>query len=430
MFPRLPSLATDESLLHALGREGGPCDDVSVDTNGQDDAREAAGWPFFGQFLAHDLTADRSPLTHRGDARAIRNFRTPRLNLESLYGAGPIGSPFLYDRDDAPKLLLGTNDAGRPEDLPRNSQGIALVGDPRNDVHLFMAQLHVAVINFHNHLVDRLREDGVDEDDLFDEARRTCIWHYQWVVLHDFLPRLIGSELAERLTDGGASGLSRGHDGDGETPIIPLEFADAGYRYGHSQIRHQFRLPDGECLPVFPDLVGFRPVPAARVLDWALLFDLPSREPAQRAKKIDGRLPRSLIHLPVEISGEVADQDLRSLAVRDLERGNGVGLPSGETVAKELDVEPLDRKELSLPDGWKGETPLWYYVLKEAELRRGGDELGEVGGTIVGAVLVDVIEADPGSFLTVDPSWRPTVDTASDGEFGLVDLLLASNARA
>jgi Animal haem peroxidase len=420
LFPELPTLATEEEFLRMLGRRGGACDGgLAADAEESDDAREAAGWPFFGQFVAHDITADRSPVTHHADTRTIRNFRTPRVNLESVYAGGPAGSPYLFDRDDTAKLLLGVNDAGRPDDVPRNSQGIALIGDPRNDVHLFMAQLHVAMLKLHNLLVDRLREDGVDEEGLFEEARRATTWHYQWIVLRDFLPRLIGAPLTDELLGQGPRYFAGGA-ADGE-PFMPFEFADAAYRYGHSQIRHRYLIA-GEQLPVFPDLVGFRPVPAARVLDWSTLFDLPGRPPPQRAKKIDGRLPRSLIDLPVAITGELVDADLHSLAVRDLERGSGVGLPSGEAVSRELGLEPLGSAELALPDEWVGETPLWYYLLKEAEARAGGDELGPTGGRIVGEVLVGLVDRDPESFLSADPNWRPTLAGDEDG-FGIAELL-------
>ena len=150
------------------------------------------GRPVFGQFVAHDITADRSPLTHPAELAEVRNARSPRANLEAVYADGPTGMPFLYDRDDPAKLLVGRNDAGRPADLPRNPQGVALVGDPRNDVHLLMSQLHVAMLQLHNGLVDRLRGDGVAEPELFAEARRAATWHYQWVLPEDFLPRVTG----------------------------------------------------------------------------------------------------------------------------------------------------------------------------------------------------------------------------------------------
>jgi hypothetical protein len=227
LFPELAPLDCDDGALHGLGRAGGACD-TPDDATVEQDAEEAAGWPFLGQFVAHDITADRSPLTHHAEAAGIRNARSPRANLECVYGDGPAGSPYLYDRDDPAKLLLGRDDAGRPRDLPRNSQGVALIGDPRNDVHLFMSQLHVAMLHLHNGLVDRLRADGAAEPDLLDEARRSATWHYQWVLLRDFLPRLVGAELADELLTAGP----RHYRPAPGAAWIPLEFADGAYRTG------------------------------------------------------------------------------------------------------------------------------------------------------------------------------------------------------
>jgi Animal haem peroxidase len=423
LFPELDPLDCEDDALHALGRPGGACDAAAaaVESGAGRDAEGAAGWPVFGQFVAHDLTADRSPLTHHAELAEVRNARSPRANLECVYGDGPTGMPFLYDRDDPPKLLVGGNDAGRRADLPRNAQGVALLGDPRNDVHLLMSQLHVAMLRFHNALVDRLRDEGVAEVELFAEARQAATWHYQWVLLNDFLPRLAGPELAAELLAGGARHY---RPAPGAT-WIPLEFADAAYRYGHSQVRDRYQVNrDAEPVPLFPDLLGFRPVPEVLVVDWSYLFDLPGRPPAQRAKRIDGRLATSLIQLPTAISGVEGGHDYGSLAVRDLQRGQGVGLPSGEAVARRLGVEPLTPEQVGLGrTGWRLETPLWFYLLKEAEHRGGGERLGPVGGRLVGEVLVGIVDADGESYRAVDPGWRPTLAAARPGRFGLADLL-------
>jgi Animal haem peroxidase len=444
LFPELDPLDCEDDALHDLGRPGGVCDAAAAVALGagapDPDARGAAGWPVFGQFVAHDITADRSPLTHHAELAEIRNARSPRANLEVVYGDGPSGMPFLYDRDDPAKLLVGRNDAGAPADLPRNPQGVALVGDPRNDVHLLMSQLHVAMLHLHNGLVDRLRGDGVAEAELFASARRAATWHYQWVLLQDFLPRVIGPELAGELLAGGA----RHYRPVPGAAWIPLEFADAAYRYGHSQIGERYRVNrDAEPAPLFPDLLGFRPVPAALAVDWSCLFDLPARPPTQRgttpavsrtpptqrAKRIDGRLAASLIQLPEAISG-VGD-DYGSLAVRDLQRGQGVGLPSGEAVARRLGAEPLTPEQVGLAAaGWRQETPLWFYLLKEAEHRGGGDRLGPVGGRLVGEVLVGIVDADGESYRAVDPAWVPTLPAGRAGRFGLADLLVFSGEVA
>jgi len=408
LFPELQPLVIGGERLRAMGQAGGLCDG----SNGCDDARAvAAGWPIFAQYVAHDLTADRSALTMRADVDALRNFHSPRANLECLYGDGPSAQPYMYSHRDGAKLLLSGHD------LPRNGEGIALVPDPRQDVHLPMSQLQVALARLHNRLVDRLREDGVPEQELFDEARRAATWHYQWIILNDLLPAAVGPQRAAGLLKAGPGVFLV----DGQAPYIPLEFADAAYRYGHSQVRADFRINEAHApVPLFPDLAGFRPVPPERAIDWRLLFDVPGEAPAQRAKKIDGRLPGSLMTLPIEIVGPLNDTAMRSLALRDLERGAATGLPSGESVARALGEEPLTPGETGL----EGEAPLWFYVLKEAEARAGGEHLGPVGATIVGEVLVGVIDRDPESYRSVDPGWRPTLPSREAGRFTIVDALV------
>ena len=383
-----------------------------------DTAHGAAGWPFFGQFIAHDITADRSPLGRRSQTDTIVNFRTARANLESVYDAGT-GTPFLYDRDDPARLLLGTNDRGAPDDVPRNQQGTALVGDPRNDVHLFISQLHLAFLRVHNGIVDRLREDGAPEPDVFDEARRATMWHYQWIIVHDFLPRLVGSDLMHDLLEHGPRFYKPGAE-----PFIPFEFADAAYRYGHAQIRDTYVVREGaRPVPIFPDLIGFRAVPNEMVVDWSFLFDLPGSPARQHAKRIDARLAESLIDLPLQITGAVEVAEYHSLAVRDLQRGNALGLPSGEAVARRLGVEPLTEEQTGLRQlGWEVETPLWYYILKEADCTTSGERLGPVGGRIVAEVLLGIIDADPESYRSADARWRPSLPHHGS-VFGLGDLL-------
>ncbi|TMF73465.1 MAG: peroxidase, partial [Chloroflexi bacterium] len=358
MFPDLPHLSIGPEVLRALGRAGGACDTQYSTRN---ESSVAAGWPVFGQFVAHDITADRSPVTHHDDAALVRNARSARLDLECVYGDGPIGNPYLFSRKDPAKMLLRLNDKGLADDLPRNQEGIALVGDPRQDVHLLISQMHVAMLKAHNRLVDRLREDGVSEADLVAEARRALTWHYQWIVLYDFLPTTIGEQRTERLLRDGPRFFK-----PAGAVSIPFEFADAAFRYGHSQMRQAYRVqPGGDDLTVFPDMIGFRPVASDRVVDWRLLFDVPGEPRAARARPIDGCLPEPLLKLPVDITGELDDQDFESLAVRDLQRGVATGLPSGEAVARLVGEEPLSLEEIGLSEfGWSGETPLWYYLLK------------------------------------------------------------------
>jgi Animal haem peroxidase len=400
MFPGLPSLNADEPFLFALGRAGGLCD-CGTEDDERSLASEAAGWPFFGQFVAHDITADRSALGAHVDPARLKNARSPTLDLECLYGDGPVGAPFLYQRNDPAKLLTG--DGGR--DVLRNPEGMAIIGDPRNDSHVFMSQMHLAFVRAHNRFVDRARAQGVPQAEVFDTAARELRWHYQTAVLREFLPRLVGAALVEDVLTRGR----RFYTPNG-VAFIPLEFADGAYRYGHSQIRHLYVVNDSNrTWSIFPDLIGFRPVTEERWVDWTRLFDAAGRPPAQRAKKIDGTLVSGLIALPVEITGESAVEEFHSLAVRDLERGQGVGLPSGEASAARMGETPLTRDEVGASRvGWRGETPLWYYILREADVRCGGNRLGAVGGRIVAEVLIGLLDLDGDSVRHAPAGWRPS----------------------
>ena len=415
LFPDLPPFSADEQFLYALGRAGGLCDCGDAEDSNQSLGTEAAGWPFFGQFVAHDITADRSAVRSHVDPSRLRNARSPQLNLECLYGDGPVGHPFLFRRDDPAKLLTSPDGC----DVLRNAEGTAIIGDPRNDSHVLMSQMHLAFVHAHNAFVDRVRASGEAEAAVFDSAARELRWHYQTVVVREFLPSLIGAELTGMLIRGDR----RFYRPSGQ-PFIPLEFADAAYRYGHSQIRHAYRLSAGSAaVPIFPDLIGFRPVAPEHRVDWTRLFDVNGAAAADRAKKIDGRLVGSLIALPVVITGACEVEELHSLAVRDLERGHAVGLPSGEAVARLLGEAPLTADEVGArAAGWPGETPLWYYILREADVRRAGNRLGPVGARIVGEVLVGLLDLDPSSVRRAPADWSR--------DASLIDLLTGIERQA
>src|SRR6195256_6195307 len=260
LFPDLPAFTADEAFLYALGRVGGLCHCGDAEDDEASLGTEAAGWPFFGQFVAHDITADRSALQSHVDPSRLRNARSPQLNLECLYGDGPVGHPFLFRRDDPAKLLMSPDGC----DVLRNAEGTAIIGDPRNDSHVLMSQMHLAFVHAHNAFVDRARAKGTSEPSVFETAARELRWHYQTVVLREFLPVLIGADVAEALLRDGRR-FYRPHG----QAFIPLEFADAAYRYGHSQIRHAYTLSQGsDPIPIFPNLLGFRPVSPGQYVDW------------------------------------------------------------------------------------------------------------------------------------------------------------------
>jgi hypothetical protein len=427
MFADLPRNDCEEAALLTLGRSGSALDATDLtDREGAAGENDCipAGYPIFGQFIAHDITADRSLLQHHANLGEIRNFRTPSLNLESLYGAGPTGTPYLYDMQDGDKFLLGADAGGALDDLPRNAQGRALTGDPRNDVHQLIAQMHVAFLKFHNAIVDYLRGQGVDAGSVFGEAQRLVRWHYQWIAAQEYLPLVAGEATVQDILTNGR----RFYEG-GDRPFIPIEFSDGAYRFGHSQIRTTYRLNDQTEARIFPDLLGSRPIARDHLIDWRYFFAIDPAQPPQPSRRIDARLAHPLIDLPDAIVGTTAMPEERSLAYRDLQREYALDMPSGEAVARAMGIAPLTAEQVGLAGrGWSWETPLWLYVMKEAEVTRGGVMLGEMGGRIVAEVIVGLLDGDPLSYRNAEAPWTPTLPAAQPGSFTMADLLRFADA--
>jgi len=412
----------------------------------EDNPAIAAGWTYFGQFLDHDLTYDPvSRLTGAGQADDdLLDLRTARLDLDSLFGTGPDDQPYLYSKADPAKLLVVPHpQEGSAFDLPRNPDERALIGDPRNDVHIIISQLHLAFAQFHNHVVDAVRtaNPAWTAPQVLAEAKRQVIWHYQWLVVHQYLDLTVGQPLRTSvLSDGtpGAPGTPGTPPGwtlayyhlSGEPAYIPKEFSAAAFRFGHSQVRPTYKLNAGLApLPVFDgsaapgrgDLRGFRTRPPGWTVDWSLFFDLGSGTPPQASRRIDTLLAPALSTLPTTV---VTDGATVSLAERNLLRGAALHLPSGQDVARAMDITPI-AGTISTPTGavaMPDPAPLWFYLLAESASSAAGVHLGPTAGRLVAEVLVGLLVADDSSYLRTDLTWRPTLGGTS-GEFTIADVL-------
>jgi hypothetical protein len=386
-----------------------------------------AGYTYLGQFVDHDITFDpASILQRRNDPDALVNYRTPRFDLDLIYGSGPNDQPFLYDQDDPAKLLVGHNldPAQEPADLPRNAQGRALLGDPRNDVHIIISQLTLAFLRFHNAVVDHLRSRSVPDEDLFAEAQRVTRWHYQWVVTEDYLQKMVGTDVLRRVLPvdpvGGDRRAELRYYKWKNEPFMPVEFSAAAYRLGHSQVRATYFLneelgPKHILLPMLDadpqdHLAGFRPLPKGWTISWGLYFQIGRSEP-QLSRRIDTKMVGPFNHLP-----PIVDPVGRSMAFLDMVRGRALGLPSGQAVAAAMKTTRSDL-------GLTGKTPLWYYLLRESEVDSEGLRVGPTGATIMAEVLVGLLAADPSSYLRVAPAWKPELPAATRGTFTMGDLL-------
>ena len=486
-----------------------------------------AGYTYFGQFLTHDLSFDPTPLSAAELQESIpRDFRTPALDLDCLYGLGPAGQPYLYTGlkiGDGRLLRLRTGvrmEAGvapvcTQNDLVRLSDsslrynddrdGVAVIGDPRNDQTRMVAQIHAALVAFHNRVVgdDALLnafnsvlgapplapyKPGPDNDAEEDRRFRTAVklvrWHYQWVVVHDFLDRVCAPGVKEQMLSAGREPILRLYDRRQAEPYMPLEFAGAVFRFGHSMVRKSYALNKyigsiGDRLPVFShstnSLAGFSELPPFWNIDWGFFLpglqhkgqhlpdnERPPLQLPQPAYRIDAILSDPLDKLP-EFKDQGPNYD--NLAFRNLRRGEVLRLPSGEQVAQAmaelridatLDNGPLSDAALwtvgnergrmptfdtaaqekafattgarrkAVREKWvdgngvlKGNTPLWYYILREAEyyghqrcsadrgIALGGQHLGPVGSRIVAETLLGLLYADRTSVLHAPPGWEP-----------------------
>jgi hypothetical protein len=412
LFKKLPAYSPSDSLLKGLAvqmNDGkAPLADVK-DSDVAFDSPIPAGFVYFGQFIDHDMTMDRTPLTlQQQDPKGMVNFDTPRFDLGSVYGGGPTASPELYDPARPGYLLVNRHDD--LVDLPRDEVGAAFVGDPRNDENLIIAQLHTVFLRLHN----KFRDQGKT----FEQARSQCRWHYQWLIVHDFLPRIVGQDLVTQLVvrKGGVLTAATAFykPKNPNKPYMPVEYAGAAYRYGHSMIRAEYEVQDGHTVPIFgqdgyEDLRGSRPIPHDLWIDWNYFFDIPGVEsPDDRnmARKIDSQISLPLATLPPTVVAPTADAIL-ALSARNLLRGKRLGLPAGQDVAVAMGLQPLSNAELGLTEsGWNKKAPLWFYVLKEAELL-GGNQLGPVGGRIVAEVILSLLAADKTSYFNANPTFDP-----------------------
>jgi hypothetical protein len=391
-----------------------------------DNPKIPAAYTYFGQFVDHDITFDPvSSLQRQNDPDALTDFRSPRFDLDSVYGSGPADEPFLYHQPERLKLVIDKQNVKGEPDLQRNAEGVALIGDPRNDENIIVGQLQLAFLRFHNKVAEQVAKDkSVPDERKFEKAQRLVRWHYQWVILEDFLPRIAGRGPVEDRVErrGGEVKIHPRWFNPKNSPFMPVEFSVAAYRYGHSQVRPTYDLNQvvtnrpifipGEKVGELEDLRGFRPLPGAWTIDWSFFLDVPgAAKKPQLTRKIDAKLAAGLFDLPGLPQAE------SSLAFRNLKRGQALGLPSGQAVAKRMGLKPLSGKKLGAPEP----TPLWFYILKESGIG-GGQHLGPVGGQIVADVLLGLLKEDSHSFVNARPGWKPTLGPKA-GKFSLADLV-------
>ncbi|MEO5997609.1 MAG: heme peroxidase family protein [Chitinophagaceae bacterium] len=468
MFRTLPKANfTDNDLILLADKMSAKKEDNPTPETESDDEENSgisAGYTYLGQFIDHDLTFDpESSLQKQNDPDGLTDFRTPRFDLDNLYGRGSDDQPYLYE-NDGKKFILGRPLTGSDldthvRDVQRNSPSSgdrrAIIGDPRNDENVIVSQLQAIFLRFHNAMVNQFSDGD------YPFLQRLVRWHYQWVILYDFLPTIIGKDMLNQilphiqkntnvLKDPPVLKFYKWRD----EPFIPVEFSVAAYRFGHSMVRPLYRLNQKiERLPIFSvdpnnSLTSFREFNPGWAIDWRLYFDFgnnPSPASSQRiqpAYKIDSSLVNPLANLPPTIAVNPPN-----LALRNLKRGVSLGLPSGQAVARKMGIPVIPDELLkvgktneadfktnptlvSLSANFRDNAPLWFYILAEAQQQFKDNStpirLGPVGGRIVGEVFVGLLLGDKNSFLSQDPDFQPSAFFKKAGKFGIAELISAA----
>jgi hypothetical protein len=472
IFPDLPpffSSVTDElkAAMVEIGKPGGVLDanddlskgaallitDLALSASNRNNPTHTAGTTFMGQFMDHDMTFDLSSrLGAPTEPGASSNSRTPAFDLDSVYGDGPHGPDavfFVPERGRRGReVKFKVESSGLFEDVPRDVNNKAIISDPRNDENVMIAGLQVAFFKFHNHAVDFVERSDRDHDhdEIFRRARRLTTWHYQWMIVHEFLPLFIGRDMVDDIIRGGRRFYRPG------VAHIPVEFQGAAYRFGHSMVRPSYRanLAGDDGQPFFgmifdpiaegqSDPVDLRGGARARrrFIGWQTFFNFGStprptgtgtlQDDVKPNKRIDTKISTPLFNLPL---GAIASgQPPTSLPQRNLLRQITWSLPSGQKIAEVMGVPSLTPDHFEELKGFKlnleASTPLWYYILREAEVMTDGLHLGPVGGRIVGEVILGLLQLDRDSYLW-SPGWRPTLPTTSQtpgGDFRMIDFL-------
>jgi Animal haem peroxidase len=450
----------------------------AMTTGRRRDGTLPAGFTYLGQFIDHDLTFDVTEVAFGENltVQELEQARSPSLDLDSLYGRGPRrrGSRRFYEADGA-KLKMGTTAAvsgasGKENedlvgfDLPRVSTvgAPALIPDKRNDENLAVAQTHLAMIRFHNRVVARLAGQGVPATELFRRARTLVVRHYQWMIKTDFLPRIVAPSIVEDVFTNGRKVFEVGAS-PASLPTMPIEFSVGAYRLGHSMVRDAYdwnRVFDNglgtlDALFTFSGtsggLGGGVRLPSNWVADFRRLYDFGEASRADlvvpprkfnRAMRIDSRLVGALTILPDgSFGGDPNTPPIqRNLAFRNLTRANMLRLASGQQMADLLRARGVNVTALTAAQILTGQrgavldeltaterttlvnrTPLWFYVLREAETGRSG-RLRGVGGRLVAETFHRAMEGSVESIVR-DPAWRPSLGPNTT-TFRMVDLLL------
>jgi hypothetical protein len=395
-----------------------------------------AAYTYFGQFIDHDLIRDTTTFTHAGliEPEETENHRTPWLDLDSLYGGGPWSEEDenLYADDGVSFRLGDTTVNGEFFDVPLHD-GLPQLADVRNNENIIVRQIHAIFLKLHNLAVQELAEMKLPAAVLFQKAEERVRWQYQWLVRHDYLRQICQPGIYRDIIEEGQRRIDWC-----DSFSIPVEFSQAAFRFGHSMVRESYilgREPSRETVQLHEMFcLGQRGALESRfAVDWRRSLVGPNT-----SMRIDTRIVPPLFTLPPDaihmFVSTPTPHGPYELAVRTVLRGKAMKLPTGQEACGVICPEAMifDRGG-PITDGYdpwftlrrlglNESTPLWYYILLEAELQENGLKLGTLGSRLVAEVIEGSLRADPGSFLSVcGEKWTPPPWRSADGTHIIVN---------
>jgi hypothetical protein len=374
------------------------------------------------------MVMDLTPIPSKDVVQKLVNGRRPKLDLNQLYGDGPrVGknaSPTEADELFDANLAFKVVASGPGFDVPRQGDGTAIIADMRNNENLNISQLHCAFLVFHNKVLAGL-PSAMPKEERFIRTRQLVRWAYQYVVMHDYLPNVCDPAVVNDVIANGA----RYYAPDNDLLFMPLEFSVATFRFGHSMIRGSYNLnatttttplPLADVLLFNQFVVGGPPpkLESSKIIAWHNFAAVGASPAPQKARRIDPFIAQALGCMPnffLPGSTMPAGPLLQHLARRNLLRGFLLSLPTGQAVADAMQMQPLTPEEVRGKPGTASfnaaihdavvagafdiSTPLWYYILREAQIQQSGNRLGSVGSRIVAETLGALVYRDKASYI-------------------------------
>jgi len=433
--PALPSLSSDV-YCEALTELGSAMlDDDSRVCDDRPEILLDAGYTYFGQFVAHDVTKDVSSIEEASTRppEELENLQTPRLDLDVSYGGGPSRCPELYESDGMRLKVGGSSPAAKAFDICVGKRGERVLADDRGAENLILRQMTSVFARLHNLAVKQFEQNWPNEVIIFERARQHMQRQFQYLVVHDYLRNVLEPSIYRKVFAVKKPRMRW------NSFSIPIEFSAAAMRFGHAMVRPNYLFAFGQEMQlqnIFGRNGDLGYLNDQLKIEWGFFFQGAGPVSALTSRPIDTRLasgfhqlPQDLIGAPNAVCPHMREGgNFSQLPVRTLLRGAALRLACGQTAAAAFGEPVLTEEEIVsnpynevtnqgrilLQANLTVETPLWYYILKESEILQNGNTLGPTGSHLIAETIYAALLSDPGSYLNQSdkspPVWKELGD--------------------